>query len=187
MGGGGGPAGLAAAGAAGFAAAGAPGAAGFGGVAPAAGGAAGVAGFAGAGGFASPAACGFSAAASEDAAGASPGLSAWGGRLDCFSSESLVMSTERSANAPLKRAVADRETPVALTRESVQARTVVSNTAHHTRQCLPLRHAWFVRAIFVRRALKNSPPRKKIPGRRILPGMPCPLSVAYTHSSAPFR
>ena len=66
---------------------------------------------------------------------------------------------------PLKRVLADHKIPGAHTRESVQTRTVVSSTAQHTRQCLPLRHAWFVRATFVRRARKNSPARKKIPGR----------------------
>ena len=65
----------------------------------------------GAGGFASPAACGFSAAASED--GPEPRQAYRPGADDrvCFSSESLVMGTGWSANAPPEARSADRQTP----------------------------------------------------------------------------
>jgi pilus assembly protein FimV len=144
--------------------AGAPGAAGFGGAA-ATGGFAGAAGADGAAGLpgTSPGGVPPEAAGEVDGTAGAAGFSASGGRGGCFSSESLVMSPKGVQKLHSCQALAAPKFR-AHTHKSGANRTVTSNTRHHARQ-----------------------PRKKIPGRQILPGKPRNFLLIYTHSSAPLR
>jgi hypothetical protein len=145
--------------------AGAPGAAGFGGAA-ATGGFAGAAGAGGAAGLPGVSPGGVPPEAEGEAEGATgvpAGFSASAGRGGCFSSESLVMSPKGVQKLHSCQALAAPKFR-AHTHKSGANRTVTSNTRHNARQ-----------------------PRKKNPGRLLLPGKPRSLCVAYTHSSAPLR
>jgi hypothetical protein len=142
--------------------AGAPGAAGFGGAA-ATGGFAGAAGAGGAVGLpgVSPDGVPPEAEGEAGAAGVTAGFSASAGRGGCFSSGSLVMSSKGVQKLHSCQALAAPKFR-AHTHKSGANRTVTSNTRHYTRQ-----------------------PRKKIPGRQILPGKPCSMLVVIPTPARP--